>query len=527
MLPMLITVLSILFLAFSPATDAQGAKRGGTLKVAIEGEAVNLDPLGVGFGRKVYREAIGSGLVRLDGNFNVVGDLAKSWEISDEGRVITFKLHPGGTYHDGTPLDAASVKWNFDIISGKVVPTWVKELKKKSPKYKWRNIFLGYLFHINKVEVLDKYTVRIHQNDVGKAMTLDAMSAAFSRFVLVSPKSYDMNIEKFRRHPVMSGPYKFVEWKRNRHFFAERHKGYFRKGLPYLDRIEFYFMADANQRMNALAAGEIDIINNLPIPLYATAKKTSGVKVLVGPQTMNYAFPINGQRAPWKDKRVRRALSCFGVDRAQIVKTALRGLAKPWVSYSPAGAKDALDLTAECPYDPAKAKALLKEAGYGPGGKPLKVTLTTNNSDPAHIEVSQALKLQFAKLGAAMDIRVVDYATWNRAFVRQRKLQLTLQNTLSSRTANSNSHTIHSKSGIDYYNMKDTEIDRLLDLWRSTIDPQKQIGISHKLQRYILAQGYYPNIASFSFLQATRSDVKGFTNLGKMMLDYTSVWLDR
>ena len=85
-------------------------------------------------------------------------------------------------------------------------------------------------------------------------------------------------------------------------------------------------MADANQRMNALAAGEIDIINNLPLPLYATAKKTPGVKVLVGPQTMNYAFPINGQMDPWKDKRVRRALSCYGVDRAQIVKTAVAGL---------------------------------------------------------------------------------------------------------------------------------------------------------------------------------------------------------
>ncbi|MDA1000555.1 MAG: ABC transporter substrate-binding protein [bacterium] len=527
MLPVLIAILSILSLTFGPATDTHAAKRGGTLKVAIEGESVNLDPLGVGFGRKVYREAMGSGLVRLDENFNIIGDAAKSWEVSDEGRIITFKLHPGGTYHDGTPLDAKSVKWNLDIVNGKVVPKWVLETKKKNPKYKWRNIWVSYLFQINKVEVIDKYTVRVHQNDLGKAMTLDAMASAFSRIILVSPKAYNMPIEQFRRHPVMSGPFKFVEWKRNRHLFAERHKGYFRKGLPYVDRIEFYFIADANQRMNALSAGEIDIINNLPLPLYATAKNTPGVKVLAGPPTINYAFPFNGKMDPWKDKRVRRAISCYGVDRLQIVNTALRGLGRPWVSYSPAGAKDALDLTAECPYDPAKARALLKEAGYGPGGKPLKFTLTTNNSDPAHIEVSQALKLQFSKLGAQMDIRVVDYATWNRAFVRQRKLQLTLQNTLSSRTVNSNSHTIHSKSGIDYYNMKDPEVDRLLDIWRSTIDPQKQIEVSHKLQRYILEQAYYPNIASFSFLQATRSDVRGFKNLGKMMLDYTDVWLDR
>ena len=81
MLHMLIPILSILFLAFNPATDTHAAKRGGTLKVAIEGEAVNLDPIGVGFGRKVYREAIGSGLVRLDKNFNVVGDAAKSWKV--------------------------------------------------------------------------------------------------------------------------------------------------------------------------------------------------------------------------------------------------------------------------------------------------------------------------------------------------------------------------------------------------------------------------------------------------------------
>jgi peptide/nickel transport system substrate-binding protein len=293
-----------------------------------------------------------------------------------------------------------------------------------------------------------------------------------------------------------------------------------------VDRLEFYFMPDANQRMNALTAGQIDIINNLPLPLYETAKKTPGVKVLVGPNTINYAMPINGQMDPWKDVRVRRAIGCYAIDRAQIVKTALRGLGKPWVSYSPAGAKDALDLTAECPYDPEKAKKLLAEAGYGPG-KPLKFTLTTNNSDPAHLEVSQALKSQFAKVGAEMEIRVVDYATWNRAFVAQRRLQTTLQNTLSSRSVNSNSHTIHSKSGIDYYNIKDPKVDEFLDGWRSNIDPRKQLDFSHKVQRYILEKGYYPNVASFGLLQATRDYVKGFTNLGKLMLDYRAVWLDK
>ena len=526
MLPMLAAALAALALAFGLATDAQAAKRGGTLRVAMEGEAPDLDAVKIGFPLKVYRETLGTGLMSVNENFELVGDLAQSWDLSDEGRILTFKLHPGGTYHDGTPLDAASVKWNFGLITGEVVPKWLQEMRKKNPKARMLNSFSAYLNHIQKVEVVDKYTLRIHQKDIGKAQTLEAMAGSFTRFVLVSPKAYDMDIEKFSRSPVMSGPFKFVEWKRNQHLFAERHKGYFVKDLPYVDRIEFYYMPDANQRMNALIAGQIDIINNLPLSLYETAKKASGIKTYLGRTTTNYAFPYNVQMPMWKDVRVRKAISCYAVDRAQIAKTALRGLGQPWNSLSPPGATDPLDLTKECPYDPEKAKKLLAEAGYGPG-KPFKFTMTINNSDPAHVEVAQALKSQFAKIGAEMDVRVVDYATWNRAFVAQRRVEITLQNTLSSLTVNSNSHVFYSKSGLDYYNIKDPKLDGLVDIWRSTIEPRKQLEASHQIQRYMAEMAYYPVIAGFPFIQASRADVKGFHYLGKLVNDFRGVWLDR
>ncbi|MEK6712412.1 MAG: ABC transporter substrate-binding protein, partial [Nitrospinota bacterium] len=375
MFPLLAAVcaaLAFAFGAFGTPLDAQAAKRGGTLRVAVEGEAFDLDVIGISGALKVYREIMSAALLRLDENFNVVGDLAQSWEVSDEGRVVTFKLHPGGTFHDGTPLDAEAVKWNLDMISRKVLPKWVQEREAKNPQYKWRNIFENYLYHLEKVEVVDKYTLRIHQKDIGKAQIFDDMTGTLGRFVLVSPKAYDMDIERFRRHPALAGPYKFVEWKRNQHLIAERHEGYFKKGLglPHLDRLEFYFIPDANQRMNALIAGQIDVINNLPLSLYEAMRKVPGVTVHRGRATINYAFPFHNQLPLWKDIRVRKAVSCYGVDRALIVQTALRGLAKPWVSFAPGGAVDALDLTAECPYDPERAKKLLAEAGYGPG-KPL------------------------------------------------------------------------------------------------------------------------------------------------------------
>ena len=526
MMQPLIACIAALGLLLWPALDAQAAKRGGALRVAVEGEALNLDVLGTGFPIKVYRETMGSGLVRVDEGLNIVGDLAQSWELADDGRILTFKLHPGGTYHDGTPLDAASVKWNLDLITGEVAPKWLQELKKKNPQARLNNSFTIYLSHIKRVEVVDKYTLRIHQADIGKAQTLDAMAAVFPRFVLVSPKAYDMDIERFRRHPVLSGPFKFVEWKRNQHLIAERHKGYFDRELPYLDRIEFYFMPDANQRMNSLLAGQVDVINNLPLSLYEAAKKAPGVKVYVGKPTTNYGFPINNQMPTWKkDLRVRQAITCYGVDRTQIVKTAMRGLGEPWVSFSPPGAKDALDLTAECPYDPERAQKLLAEAGHGPNN-PLKFTMVINNSDPAHAEVAQLLQSQFAKIGAQMNIQVVDYATWNSAHT-QKKLEISLQNTLSFLNVNSNSHVVYSKSGLDYYNIRDPRLDALLEQWRSTMDPQKQVGISHQIQRHIAENAYYGTVGGFPFIQAARADVKGFTYLNKLMNDFRGAWLDR
>ncbi|MBI2131919.1 MAG: hypothetical protein HYT99_03730, partial [Candidatus Tectomicrobia bacterium] len=141
MLPMLAAALAALALALGLATGAQAAKRGGTLRVAMEGEAPDLDAVKIGFPLKVYRETLGSGLTIVNENFEIVGDLAKNWEVSEDGREITFKLHPGGTYHDGTPLDAASVKWNLDLITGEVVPKWLQELRKKNPKFRWNNTF--------------------------------------------------------------------------------------------------------------------------------------------------------------------------------------------------------------------------------------------------------------------------------------------------------------------------------------------------------------------------------------------------
>ena len=522
-----ITLCAVWISALGAAPRAEAAKKGGTLRIGIEGNVPHLDGTVVtGIIIKFYRETAGSSLVMLDEKYNIVGDLAHKWEFSDEGRTVTFHLRPGAKFHDGTPLDAEAVKWNIDVINGRVETEWMKEEKKKNPKFKFNSSYNLYLYQVQKVEVVDKNTVRLHQQDLGKGMTLPALAGYFTRMVLVSPTAYNRDIDKFRKMPVHGGPFKITEYKHNQFLIMERFKDYYIKDRPYLDRIEVYYMPDANQRLNALRAGQIDMIFSVPLALVTTLEKTPGVKLYTGKTATTMGIPINNQRGAFKDVRVRKAIGCYGIDRALIARTALRGLSTPWASFAAPGARDAIDLSAECPFDPAKVKALLAEAGYGPGN-PFKFAMPIQNTDPTYTDIAQIMKTTYAQMGVQMDIQVLDRATWVSQFVLKRAADMTIQDTLPTFDINSASHTFYSKTFLDYYNMKDPKADAMVEEWRSTIDPKKQIEISHRLQRYIVEQGYYPSVGGSPFIQAARDYVKGFAFLNKLNFTLRDAWLDK
>src|SRR3990172_6886306 len=126
------------------------------------------------------------------------------------------------------------------------------------------------------------------------------------------------------------------------------------------------------------------------------------------------------------------------------------------------------------------------------------------------------MKTTYAQMGVQMDIQLLDRATWVSQFVLKRAADMTIQDTLPTFDINSASHTFYSKTFLDYYNVKDPKADAMVEEWRSSIDPKKQIEISHRLQRYIVAQGYYPSVGGSPFIQAARDYVKGFPHLNKL-----------
>ena len=153
--------------------------------------------------------------------------------------------------------------------------------------------------------------------------------------------------------------------------------------------------------------------------------------------------------------------------------------------------------------------------------------MTISNIDPSFIDVAQILKTSFAKIGAQMDIQIVDNATWSRLNSRMRALDMSLMNFVPTLDVNSNSHTFYSKTALAYYEMNDSKLDAMLERWRSTVDPEEQIGISHQIQRHIAEMAYYPALAGSPFFQATRDRVKGWKFMNKLVFDLKDVWLDR
>ncbi len=222
------------------------------------------------------------------------------------------------------------------------------------------------------------------------------------------------------------GPFRLVEWVKGAHLVMDRFDKYFEPGVPYLDRVTIRVIKDPVTQMAAFKAGEIDFIADFSADHVATIKaQNPRAQVMTGKETtpmvamMKVTVPADGKpmskdRAPhaiFNDLRVRKAVGCYGIDRKEIVKIAFKGQATPWVGIIPPGTLDSVDVTHLCPHDPARAKALLAEAGYGPG-KPLTFELMTNTEKSVFNVITTVIKEQMARIGVGVNIRLVDKVSW-------------------------------------------------------------------------------------------------------------------
>jgi ABC-type transport system substrate-binding protein len=325
-------VLAWMVLLPAPA-EAQTPKRGGTLRVSYGNEIANLDfHTAPGYEMMWVAMNVGCGLVNITPDSKFVGDAAETWTMSSDGLLYTFKLRKNVLFHDGTPVDAAAVKFNIERLMDPATKSGMR------PFYE----------PVHSVEVVDPLTVQVRLKHP-YAFFLHMLSAYRTGLILLSPAS----IQKFtfddRRQGkpgsiVGCGPFKFVEWVKGSHLAMERFDKYFVPGLPYLDKVLIRVIKDPVTEMAAFKAGEVDFIASFspehvdtmkaqnPKAQIMTGKETTPMLAAMKVTVPKVGKPMSPDRAPhpiFGDLRVRKAIGCFGIDRQEIVKIAFKGQATP------------------------------------------------------------------------------------------------------------------------------------------------------------------------------------------------------
>src|SRR6058998_2524501 len=517
--------------AAPPSADAQAPKRGGTLRVSYGNEIAHLDfHTAPGYEMMWVAMNIGCGLVNITPDGKFVGDAAESWQISPDALLYTFKLRKDVLFHDGTPVDAAAVKFSIDRI--------LDPATRSSMRTYYEPV-------VHSVEALDPSTVQIRLKQPYGFM-LHMLAAYRMGLVFYSPTATQKYTLEDRRSGkpeavVGCGPFRLVEWVKGSHLVMDRFDKYYDHGFPYLARVVIRVIKDPITQMAAFKAGEIDFIIDFssehvemlktqnPRAQVMTGKETTPMVAMMKITGPKDAKPMSKDRAPhpiFSDIRVRKAIGCYGIDRKEIVRIAFKGQATPWVGIIPPGTPDTVDVTHLCPYDPAKAKALLAEAGYGPQ-KPLTFELMTNTEKSVFSVIATVIKEQVARIGVTANIRLVDKVSWMNTTLNDGPWDMYVEDLLSLITLDSNAYLSNSTSTWTHPRHNDKRTDELYARYARELDAAKRKAIAREIQEFFVENMYWNNISGSPFYMVAQPWMKGYVYNAEFEVHYDRVWLDK
>ena len=339
------------------------------------------------------------GLTRIDEQGRVLPGLAERWEVSPDARTYTFQLRRGVKFSDGTDFDSADVKFTFERNAA---PDSTNSRK-------------SYFTQMERIATPDAATVTI---TLKEPSALFLFNLAENVSVIVAPESAATN----RAMPVGTGPYKLERWTPGDSVVLAKNPLYRDAAAVQIERVTFKVIGDAAAQVAALLAGDIDFFSNLAaVEATAQFQRDPRFQVLVGSTEGETILAMNNKRGPLADVRVRRAIS-HAVDRNEIILGAQSGLAVPIGTHFAPHHPAYVDLTGLYPPDLAKARDLLREAGFANG---FELTLTLPPVDYAR-RSGQIVAAQLARVGIRVRIEEVEWARWLDAVYTQKNYDLSI-----------------------------------------------------------------------------------------------------
>lgn len=463
----------------------------------------------------LYDGLVGYGPSSLD----IVPALATKWTVSADSKAYTFTLRTGVTFQDGTPFNAASVKYTFDrmLVSG--APG------SDTGPFPLAQQFFG---SVKDVTAIDDHTVRF---------TLDNPDAAFLSNLayptgfIVSPSAVAKYGKDFGQHPVGTGAFAFESWAPNQSVVVKANPQYW-NGAPKVQHVVFRPLPDATSRTAALQSGGADVILEVPADNLAQLKSDSKYVVVNRSGPHLWFLILNAKEGPFKDVRVRQAAN-YAIDKQSIITDILQGTASVAKGPIPPafGAASDASLTGYS-YDPEKAKQLLAAAGYANGAD---LTFYTTDSGSGMLEpqsMGEAIQAQLAKVGFRVHIQTFEWNTYlskvnaglsGKADMAEMAWQTNDPGTLPYLALRTDAFPDKNGFNSGYYS--NPQVDRLLAQIETTPDQTQRDQLFTQLQPIVVADAPWVFVANGSLSVAMSSRLKGVDVHPSYVLYYKDAYI--
>ena len=487
---------------------AHPASPGGTMIDAMTGEPSGLIAMIAGeSAASAIASNLFNSLLKYDKNLDLTGELAQSWEVSSNQRTITFHLKPNLKWSDQRPLTSADVLF-----------TWQKVTNDNT-----RTPYGSDFKLVSKAETPDAQTFRVTYA-VPYAPALDTWAGLH-----ILPKhllqDQDINNTAFARHPVGSHYYKLSDWKNGQYLKLSRNP-YASQGQANIEHLLSRIIPDKAAQFLELSADNIDSMALNPIqyarifPSRADLSKSIGLYKELGNSYSYMGF--NLKRKPFDDVRVRQAIN-YAIDKQEIIDGVLLGLGEPVASPYKPGTRWSNPSLQPYPYDPIKARALLREAGFadtnGDGilekdGKPFSFEILTNQNKEREM-TAVLIQRRLKEVGIEVNIRVLEWASFLGRFIKPKQFDAVVLGWSLSLDPDQYGiwHSSQQAPGqFNFISYSNPQADKLLEAGRIELNPDKRMKIYHAFSKILLEDSPVIYLSAGYGLSAIHKRVKGISN---------------
>jgi len=469
-----------------PAAAPAEHPTGGEIIVGTIGEPTSMVPMITSdSASSEVQSYIYNGLLKYDQNLQLTGDLAESWEVSPDGLTITFHLRKGVTFHDGRPYTSADALFSYQFMVDPKTPT----------------PYSGDYLKVAEAAAPGPHTFVVRYKEV---FAPGLSSWGLPQLPAHLLKGKDVRKSPLNRRPVGTGPFVFQEWEAGSRVALTAYDHYF-EGRARLDRVIYRVIPDMATLFLELKSGGVDWTGLTALQYKRQTQGAFFERNFRKYQYLGSSYTYLGYNMKdprFKDVRIRRALR-YAVNKQEIIKGVLLGLGKPAYGPLKPGTYWYNPDVERYDYDPAKAKALLKECGWADhdndglidkDGQPFTFTIITNQGNAYRANTAVIVQRRLAELGITVEVRTIEWAAFLKEFIMKGRFEVCLL--AWTIPPDPDLYDVwHSSSakpgGLNHTGYKNPELDKLLEAQRRTFDKAKRRAYLFRIQEILAADAPY------------------------------------